>query len=30
VDEWGNTLIDEEWDKGLLKGRPGKGKTIEM
>jgi hypothetical protein len=28
----GNTLIEAGggWDKGFLKGRPGKGKTSEM
>ena len=33
VGGWGSTLIEagvEEWDRGLPKGRPGKGKTFEM
>jgi hypothetical protein len=33
VGRWGRTCIEakgEEWDRGLLKGRSGKGKTFEM
>jgi hypothetical protein len=34
VGGWRSTLIEagggERWDRGFLKGRPGKGKTFEM
>jgi hypothetical protein len=33
VGGWGSTLIETVeagWDKGFLKGRPGKGKTFEI
>jgi hypothetical protein len=33
VGGWGSTLIEvggRRWERGFLKGRPGKGKTFEM
>jgi hypothetical protein len=33
VSRWGSNLIDAGgggWDRGFPKGRPGKGKTLEM